>query len=83
MLVAPGLKPGLMTHLRDRGVGCGEHYPLPIPRQRALAEGEFEVLGSGDVAERICRSEVSLPIHPYLTDEEATRVIDACNTWRP
>jgi len=82
-LVEPELKHDFMAHLRSRDVGCGEHYPWPIPRQRALADREFEVFGAVDTAERICGSEVSLPIHPYLTDEETARVIDACNTWKP
>jgi dTDP-4-amino-4,6-dideoxygalactose transaminase len=24
---------------------------------------------------------LSIPIHPYLNDDEVTRVIDAINTW--
>ncbi len=82
VLVNPDQKQGFMAHLRATGVSCGEHYPMPIPCQRALADRDFEVLGNCDTAERICRSEVSLPIHPYLTDEEIARVIDVCNAWK-
>jgi dTDP-4-amino-4,6-dideoxygalactose transaminase len=33
------------------------------------------------LARQICASEISLPIHPYLTDEEVARVIDAVNAF--
>ena len=63
-------------------MASGEHYPVPIPEQRALAAASFEVIGGIRAAQHICRSEVSLPIHPYLNDEEVSQVIDACNAWK-
>jgi dTDP-4-amino-4,6-dideoxygalactose transaminase len=32
-------------------------------------------------ARRFADCEVSLPIHPFLTDAEVERVIQACNDW--
>jgi dTDP-4-amino-4,6-dideoxygalactose transaminase len=29
----------------------------------------------------MCRSEVSLPLHPYLTDDEVAAVVEAANGW--
>jgi dTDP-3-amino-3,4,6-trideoxy-alpha-D-glucose transaminase len=74
-------KAAFVAHLRARGVASGEHYPIAVPDQRALARATFEVHGDLAVARRLCATEVSLPIHPYLTDDEAARVIAACNAW--
>ena len=71
-----------MSWLKGRGIACAEHYPVPIPEQRALAGVNFEVIGGIGAAQQICRSEVSLPVHPYLNDEEISQVIDACNAWK-
>jgi dTDP-3-amino-3,4,6-trideoxy-alpha-D-glucose transaminase len=80
--VAVDDKPGFMAHLKARGVQTGEHYPIAIPDQQALAGVRHEVIGDLRVARDLCRTEVSLPIHPYLTDDEVGRVIDAVNEWR-
>jgi dTDP-3-amino-3,4,6-trideoxy-alpha-D-glucose transaminase len=81
VLVDPARKQDFMAWLSGQGVGCGEHYPIAIPDQPAMAGVKYEVIGSLATAQRICRSEVSLPIHPYLQDAEIARVIDACNQW--
>jgi dTDP-4-amino-4,6-dideoxygalactose transaminase len=33
------------------------------------------------MARQICASEVSLPIHPYLSDDEIEGIIEAVNAW--
>ena len=70
-----------MRYLASRGITSGEHYPILIPDQKALQSESCEMLGSCVRAKAIASSEVSLPIHPYLTDEEVDRVIEACNRW--
>jgi dTDP-3-amino-3,4,6-trideoxy-alpha-D-glucose transaminase len=71
-----------MNWLGSQGVGCGEHYPCAIPDQPAMKGVAFESAGPLEIARRICRSQVSLPVHPYLTDSDLGRVIEACNAWR-
>src|SRR5579862_303842 len=65
----------LLQHLKVSGIAAGVHYPTAIPDQPALAKVPFELADDCATARRICASEVSLPIHPYLTDEEVIRVI--------
>jgi perosamine synthetase len=64
--------------LRDRGVGTGIYYPIPVHRQKP-----FEALGYGDqrfpVTERLTEQVLSIPVHPSLTDAEVSTVIDAVN----
>jgi len=82
VLVEGGRKAEFIEHMRARGVQCGEHYPVPIPDQQAMAETAAETATPLDNARRIAASEVSLPIHPYLTDEEVAAVIAAVNGWQ-
>jgi dTDP-3-amino-3,4,6-trideoxy-alpha-D-glucose transaminase len=80
--VQPAVKPSLLLHLRNRNVQGSEHYPVAIPDQPALQGRAFEIAGRGiERARCFCRSQVSLPIHPYLTDDEVQTVIEAVNDW--
>jgi dTDP-4-amino-4,6-dideoxygalactose transaminase len=81
VLVDPARKGDFMAWLAGQEIGCGEHYPICIPDQPAMAGVRCEIMGDLSTAQRICRSEVSLPIHPYLHEDEIARVIDACNRW--
>jgi len=81
-LVQPHLKREFMAWLHSNDVGCGEHYPVLIPDQPAMADTDFSVVGNLDTARQFCNSEVSLPIHPYLTNEEVVRVVEVCNDWK-
>lgn len=85
--VPPGQRAAFLEHLKSRGIVAGIHYPTAIPDQPALLSGDhrerFELADDCATARRICASVVSLPIHPYLTDQEVARVIDAVHTWRP
>jgi dTDP-4-amino-4,6-dideoxygalactose transaminase len=67
---------GLMAYLKDRGIGTGIHYPIPLHLQRAYtflnyARGDFPVTEL--VAEQI----VSLPMFPQLTAPQQRRVVGA------
>lgn len=81
VLVPPGQREPFVRHLRERGVSTGMHYPRLIPDQIALRERRFEVAGELTRALRFADSEVSLPIHPFLTDPEVDRAVEACNGW--
>jgi dTDP-3-amino-3,4,6-trideoxy-alpha-D-glucose transaminase len=81
VLVVPERKADFMGWLRSQGIECGEHYPTLIPEQQAMHGVAFEVMGEMTKARRFCRSEVSLPVHPYLREDEIAQVIAACNSW--
>ncbi len=67
-----------LRRLAERGVGASIHYPTPIHRQPA-----FTAMGYGDVqlpvSERLTAQILSLPVHPMLTDDEVSQVIEATN----
>jgi len=83
ILVPPNLKAAFMEHLRTNGIQPGEHYPIIIPDQPVMAHAVFEFADDCAAARRFAASEVSLPIHPYLTDDEVARVIEVVNAWSP
>jgi aminotransferase EvaB len=58
--------------LRHRGVGTGVHYPIPVhemPAFRGLAPAE-----GLPVTERLARTVLSLPMHPWLAASEIDTV---------
>lgn len=79
--VAPARRADLIEHLKSRGIATGCHYPTAIPDQPAMSKVAFEMADPCALARQICASEISLPIHPYLTDEEVARVVDAVNAF--
>jgi dTDP-4-amino-4,6-dideoxygalactose transaminase len=81
VLIAADRRQSFQNHLQTAGVQSGVHYPRLIPAQDALRGTAFEVAGGLTRANEIADGEVSLPIHPHLTDEEADRVIAAVNGW--
>jgi dTDP-4-amino-4,6-dideoxygalactose transaminase len=83
VLVPEGSKQEFLAYMRSKGILCGEHYPVAIPDQPAMGHAKYEIATPLEHARRIAEREVSLPIHPYLTDEEVECVIQACNAWGP
>lgn len=82
VLVPAGRKADFIQHLKARSIAAGEHYPVALMDQPAMAAHPFHEAGSCAKARDLCAREVSLPIHPYLFDNELERVVDACNSWR-
>jgi len=71
------------TYLRDNLIESGIHYPDVIYNQRALENTEFEVIGTKcSNAERVSKTELSIPIHPYLTEQEVNKIVEVCNNWQ-
>jgi dTDP-3-amino-3,4,6-trideoxy-alpha-D-glucose transaminase len=79
--VDPEKKPLLLDHFRSNGVQTGEHYPVALIEQPVLQMYTVDCGSDCRNAVRFCHSEVSLPIHPYLTDDEVSVVIDVANSW--
>ncbi|HLY35581.1 MAG TPA: DegT/DnrJ/EryC1/StrS family aminotransferase [Candidatus Limnocylindria bacterium] len=67
-----------VERLRERGVGSGVYYPIPVDRQKPLV-----ALGYGQqrfpVTELLTEQVLSIPVHPSLSDAEVSTVIAAVN----
>ena len=59
--------------LRDRGIPSAVHYPLPLSRQPAVADPAAVMPASDEAAREV----LSLPMHPYLADEDIDRITTA------
>lgn len=63
------------------GVPTGIYYPKPLHHQPAYAAAHAGSIAGGPpplpVSEALCERILSLPMHPYLTEEEVTRVVAA------
>jgi dTDP-4-amino-4,6-dideoxygalactose transaminase len=65
----------LQARLKEQGIPAMVYYPTPIHGQTAYKEVNTPA-GSCPVAERLCHTVLSLPIHPYIPDEDIEKV---CN----
>ncbi|OQW93233.1 MAG: aminotransferase DegT [Beggiatoa sp. IS2] len=65
----------IRNSLQDQGIPTEIHYPFPLHLQPAFAYLHKEK-GSFPIAESVAKRVLSLPLHPYLTDEEVSRVVD-------
>jgi dTDP-3-amino-3,4,6-trideoxy-alpha-D-glucose transaminase len=79
--VAADRKADLRRHLQLHEIQTGEHYPIALIEQPALRDVPVEAPDDCTSARRFCHGELSLPIHPYLSDDEVSRVIAASNSW--
>ena len=69
--------------IRERLLGCGVttgvHYPRLIPEQPAMQLSViYEVAAEPGNARRLAASELSLPIHPFLLEDEIQLVVASC-----
>ncbi|BDC49357.1 aminotransferase [Bryobacterales bacterium F-183] len=79
-VLVEGPKTEALAYFRAAGIGVAEHYPQALIEQPALG-ATFDRKGC-ERAKQFCRQQMSLPIHPYLTDEEVQKVIEVANSWR-
>jgi UDP-2-acetamido-2-deoxy-ribo-hexuluronate aminotransferase len=64
------------TRMKTLGVPTAVHYPLALHMQPVFAHlGQAE--GAFPLSEAAARRVISLPMHPYLTDEQQRAVVDA------
>jgi UDP-2-acetamido-2-deoxy-ribo-hexuluronate aminotransferase len=64
------------TRMKNLGVPTAVHYPLALHQQPVFADlghGEGDFPASESAARRV----ISLPMHPYLTDDQQVQVIEA------
>lgn len=65
-----------MEKMKSKGIPLAVHYPVPLHLQPVFADGG-QGKGAFPVAEEVSGHVVSLPMHPYMTEEEQDRIIEA------
>jgi dTDP-4-amino-4,6-dideoxygalactose transaminase len=65
-----------IARLKERGIGTGIHYPLPLHLQPAYAHLGYRK-GAFPIAEKVVSRIVSLPMYAEMTDAMVDEVADA------
>lgn len=68
----------LMAYLKSNGVPCGAYYPRPVHTQTAYAKWNNRSL---PVCEKLSKTVLSIPMHPYLDKESQDYVINCMNEF--
>ena len=79
---ATSLRDRLQTYLAENGVGTVIHYPIPPHLQECYNNSPFRGMGGLPITEMLADCELSLPMSPTMTIEEAKEVVRLINNWR-
>ncbi|ASW82206.1 DegT/DnrJ/EryC1/StrS family aminotransferase [Vibrio anguillarum] len=59
--------------LQEAGIPTAVHYPIPLNKQPAVADSSIQLPIGDEIAEEV----MSLPMHPYLTEQDIQRVVES------
>lgn len=65
----------LIEHLKSKGIPSMVYYAKPMHLQGAF-EGTKSAIADCPVTENLCKTVLSLPMHPYLKDDEIKKICD-------
>ena len=66
----------LQVFLREKGIGTAIHYPKILPEM-----GIFDSIGGFPKAKKISKSGLSLPLNPFLLDQEQDYIIEQVSAF--
>jgi perosamine synthetase len=75
--VADGHRDVALEGLKERGIGAGVYYPVPVHQQRVYVEQGYT--GTFPEAERAATEVLSLPVHPGLSRADLETIVVAVN----
>ena len=64
---------GLQSRLKENGIPTMVYYPNPMHKQTAYKDLGYKD-GDFPVTEKLCATVLSLPLHPYITEDEISKV---------
>ena len=70
----------LKKYLEHNGINCQIHYPTAIHLQKAYSDMN-KMQGDFPIAEKICATELSIPLYPGMSKEEIQYIIDTINKF--
>jgi dTDP-4-amino-4,6-dideoxygalactose transaminase len=68
----------LMAYLKEAGIPCGAYYPRPVNTQTAYAKWNTRPM---PVCEKLSKTVLSIPMHPYLEKDEQSYIIEKMNEF--
>lgn len=66
---------GLQNYLKEKRIPTMVYYPIPMHQQKAF-QG-FHLYQEYPVTERLCQTVLSLPMHPYMEEEEYLYIVQS------
>ncbi len=66
----------VVAHLASKNIPTAVHYPVPIHMQPAYKYLEYKT-GDFPISERVASEILSLPMHPFITEEDMKTVVQA------
>jgi len=75
--VPEGRRDAVLEGLKERGIGTGVYYPVPVHKQRVYLERGYRV--TLPEAERAAAEVLSLPVHPGLSGDDLEAIVAAVN----
>ncbi len=70
----------LMKFLADRGVGTAIYYPLSLHEQVCFKDLGYKA-GQFPESEKACKENLSIPVHPEMTDAERAWVVESIRAF--
>ena len=71
---------GLLSHLREQGIGASLHYPLAVHRHRAYA-GRIRGAEALPRTEAFYQRHLTLPLYPELPDQSVEKIAKEVHAW--
>jgi len=68
----------LMAYLKEHNIPCGAYYPRPVNTQTAYAKWNTRSL---PVCEKLSKTVLSIPMHPYLEPAAQEYIINVMNEF--
>ena len=68
----------LAAYLKSNGIPCGTYYPRPVHTQTAYAQWNTRSL---PVCEKLSKTALSIPMTPYLDNQDLDYVINCMNEF--
>lgn len=63
----------MIAHLKEQGIPSAVHYPVPLHKQPAVVDSDF-VAHDLSVSEVLSDRVMSLPMHPYMTEQQCQQI---------
>jgi len=71
---------GIQAKLKDNGIPTAVHYPMPLHLQECFQYLNYKQ-GDFPISEKASNEAMSLPINPFLKEEEVQYISKMLNTW--
>jgi len=72
--VRVGDRDKVQSKLKEHGIPTAVHYPMPLHLQECFAYLEYKQ-GDFPIAEKVSKEIMSLPMNPYLSDDEINYIV--------